>query len=255
MRLAQTLSFAALTLLAACGAPDELGERRTPSPTVDAASSADAPADVPTSVPADDVAPTPDRGTPAIEAGSPAPDGGLEAGEGRDGGVTADAQPDAQQPPEAGAPQADSGGGTADAGAPRDADAGDGARPDAGLWDGSMIVDAAPDAGGVPGYDGGRVITLVLTDPRDACTRGNVNCMGVNMPLILTGMRGVVSDVPTICVAHGELTAWAFEPALCSYGVCRQIGEDPFYPPGCVRGCAVPKKWGGYPAGTSPLCY
>ena len=63
-----------------------------------------------------------------------------------------------------------------------------------------MIADAAPDAGGVPGYDGGRVITLVLTDSRDACTIGNVNCMGVNMPLILTGTPGVVSDVPTICV-------------------------------------------------------
>jgi hypothetical protein len=144
---------------------------------------------------------------------------------------------------------------------PRDA----GTVPDAGRSPDAAVNDAAPpssdaaaadvDARTGAGYDGGRVVTLVLTDPRDTCTLGNVNCMGVNMPLILTGTPGVVTDVPTICVQHGAHTAWAFEPALCSYGVCRQIGEDPFYPPGCVRGCAVPKKWGGYPAGTSPLCY
>jgi hypothetical protein len=169
-----------------------------------------------------------------------------------------DAGKDTANAPEASPPAPDAATPSSDAAAPN-VDAAPGEEPslvEASSVDGGAFEDAHAEARG--GYDGGRVI--LREDPNspgagEPCLSGNVNCGAENMPLILTGVRGIVTEVPMVCVPYGSTTAWAFDPRLCTPGYCYGIDDPAGHLPGCLRACRVPYKVGGYtPGSTGALC-
>lgn len=144
MRITNTIAFAALLLLAACGAPADAGSPPLTTPLTDAAS-----ADI--GIRADDAATSPVDATAVPDRGAPSPDSPLSDASPRapDGAQTNDDAPlgsDSNATPDGRAPGVEGGGHSVDAPASLDVGAVDATSLDGGPLDTSSITDTPTDA-------------------------------------------------------------------------------------------------------------